>query len=264
MMMGLKSRRRNIVFGAFLGAWLGIVYAYTSHVINQIFLPGIPLAAPDGSLGIYLARNLQLGALFGAITALPENRLAGVALAGFAASVFASGAALMQSWGIDSFSSTLITVLLTFLPMAVFYFPLALIIRFGIDAQHIDPDRPYLWARRIIIPVLLTLLVVVVGSFSLYSTDAREAFQYVNQMIQEGMAAPVDSLPVPLQDVKGFRENAGTAYTLTWSDRINTFNGPRPAESEMSQFLIIARFDNGFSFACVFSASRNVPNCTNY
>lgn len=264
MIMGWKSRSRDCVFGAFFGAWLGIVYAYTSHAINQIYLPGIPLAAPDGSLGSYLVRSLLLGALFGAITALPENRLAGVALAGFAASALASGAALVQSWGIDSFSSTLITVFLTFLPMAVFYLPLALIIRFGIDAQHIDPDRPYLWARRIIIPALLTLLAVVVGSLSLYSKDARDAFRYVDQMIKEGLTAPVERLPSPLTDVKDFKTNAVTAYTLSWSDRVNTFYGPRPAESEMSQFLIIARFNNGFSFACVFSANRNVPNCTNY
>ena len=262
--MGWFHRRRECMSGALFGAWLGFVYAFSSQTINRIFLPGIPLAEPEGSYAGYLVQYLLLGALFGAITALPENRLAAVALGGATSSVFISAIALAQSWGFDSFGSTIITVMLTFLPMTVFFFPLALIVRIGADAQQIDPDRPYLWARRILIPLLLTLVVVIVGSFSLYSTHARDAFRYVHQITQEGLSAPANDLPAPLADVAGFKANAGKTYTLTWSDRVETFFGPRPAGSEMSQFLIITRFENGFAFACVFSENRNVPNCTNY
>lgn len=263
--MGWFHRRRECLIGALFGAWLGFAYAFSSQAINRIFLPGIPLAEPGGSYAGYLVQYLLLGAFFGAITALPDNRLAAVVLGGAASSVTLSVIALAHNWGVDSFGSTVVTVMLTFLPLTVLFFPLALFVRIGTDSQNIDPDRPYLWARRFIIPALLSVIVVIVGSFSLYATEARAAFRYVDQMTREGLSAPTtNELPKPLADVVGFKVNAGATYTMAWSDRVETFFGPRPAGSEMSQFLIITRFENGFAFACVFSENRNVPNCTNY
>lgn len=262
--MGWVHRRQEYLFGALFGAWLGIVYAYSSQVINQIFLPGIPLAGPEESLARYLILYLLLGALFGIVTALPENRLAAVALGGLTASLLISAATLAEGWGFEFFGSTIITVLLMFLPLTVLFFPLAWMIRIGTDSQRVDPDRPHLWARRYIVPALLTLVAVSMGSLSLYAPEYRDAFRYVDQMVKAGITAPANDLPDPLTDVAGFKANAQGTYTLAWSDRLETFFGPRPAGSELSQFLIITRFENGFAFACVFSSNRNVPNCTNY
>jgi hypothetical protein len=51
---------------------------------------------------------------------------------------------------------------------------------------------------------------------------------------------------------------------LEYTDQVETFMGPRPVTGEMSQFLIIAEFENGFRFACVFARTTISPNCTNY
>jgi hypothetical protein len=264
--MNFTYRRAEWIFGAFFGAWLGGIYALVSQAINWLLLPGIPLASPSGSFASYLFEYMMMGALLGVISTLPENRLAGVALGGLVAALLLALRTLSIGWEVDSFGSTLVTTLLTFLPLVVLMMPLALFIRLGVDAQRIDPDRPHLWARRYLTPTLLTLVVVLVGSLSLYSRPVRDAFRYTDQMVQQGLiaAASQKDLPEPLRDVNGFRSRARGGYSLAWSDRVETFFGPRPAGGESSQFLIITRFENDFVFACVFSDNRPVPNCTKY
>jgi hypothetical protein len=144
--------------------------------------------------------------------------------------------------------------------------PVAYLIRAGVDAQQQDySDRPYLWARKIVIPLALTLIAVLLGSFSLYSKEQRLAIQKVHAFIEQGKQSQnIQTLPKPLQDVSGYLENARGSYTLDWSGGVDTFMGPRPAGSELSQFLVIARYENGFAFACVFSSNRTVPNCAVY
>lgn len=263
--MWFSERSRFLLYGAGFGAWLGGIYALVSQTINRIFLPGIPLQAATGSLFTYVMQYILIGALLGVACALPENRWVGVALGGFTAACLIALAALANRWGQASFGMTFVTIFLTFMPIVVLMMPAAFLIRLGADAQQVDPSRPYLWARRYLIPLVLTLFVVGLGTLSLYGPEVRDAFQYNNAMVRDGLlAGSQNRLPGPLRDVAGFLEQSSGRYSLEWSDRLDTFFGPRPAGAEMSQFLIITRFDNGFSFACVYSQNRAVPNCTNY
>lgn len=264
--MLFQYRRNELVFGALFGAWLGAIYALVSQAINWLFLPGIPLTFSSGSLLNSVLVYLMIGALLGFICTLPENRLAGMALGGLSAALLLSYRTIISAWGMEDFGSTVLLILLTFMPLVVLMIPIAFLIRMGVDAQQVDPARPYLWPRRYLIPVILTLVVVGVGLLSLYSPQVREAFQYTDQMIRDGLVASSsqNGLPEPLRDVSGFRSNARGKYKLMWSDRVETFFGPRPAGKELSQFLIITRFENGFAFACVFSENRPAPNCTKY
>jgi len=260
-----KERVNRLVFGVIFGAWLGGVYALASQAINWIFLPNIPLAPPSGSPAGYIAEYTALGALIGWVCSIPANRLIGALAGGLVSAFLISVMALRNVWGGEFFSATLILMLLTFMPLIILMMPVAFIIRLGVDAQQVDPDRPYLWARRYLIPALLTLLVIFLGGLALYSNDNREAFHYVQAMLQQGwQSSSIEALPEPLQDVRGFMENARGKYQLSWSDRVDTFFGPVPAGSELSQFLIIARFENGYAFACVFSENRPRPNCADY
>ncbi|MBE0695601.1 MAG: hypothetical protein IH586_01635, partial [Anaerolineaceae bacterium] len=172
---------------------------------------------------------------------------------------------LIRSWGSDIFGGVLVSVTCTFLPLIVLMMPISLLIRAGVDAQHVSSDRPYLWARKYLIPIALTLVAVFMGSFSMYSNEQRQAIKTVNELVLKAKQADsLSSLPKPLQDVSGYLENAHGKYTLAWSDRVDTFFGPRPAGAELSQFLVIARFENSFAFACVFSSNRTIPNCAVY
>jgi hypothetical protein len=259
-------RRVELMYGAFFGAWLAVTYALVSQVINWLFLPGIPLAPPVGGFTGYLLQYLAMGALLGVISALPENRWAGAALGGLTAAIALSVRMLQSAWGTEIVGTAALAALLMFMPLAVLMMPLAFFVRLGVDGQQRDPDQPYLWARRYIIPIFLTLVVVGAGSLSLYSPQARAAFRYTDQMIRQGQIATAGqkALPEPLRSVNGFVDEARGSYSLAWSDRVETFFGPRPAGRELSQFLIITRFENGFVFACIFSENRPTPNCTNY
>jgi hypothetical protein len=263
--MDQSQKKKLWIFGALFGAWMGGVYALVSGAINGIFLPNIPVAPPEGGLALYLIEYALFGAFLGWISSVPENKGAGMALGGLATAIILVIIALTRTWGQNIFTGTLLYLSCTFLPLIVLMMPISLLIRTGVDAQYVAPDRPYLWARKYIIPIALTLLAVIMGSFSMYSTEQRQAITTVNQLVlQSKQAGSLSALPKPLQDVTGYLENAHGKYTLAWSDRVDTFFGPRPAGSELSQFLVIARFENGYAFACVFSSNRNTPNCVVY
>ena len=263
MISRLKSRRFQIVFGTLFGAWLGCVYAFCTQAINWIFLPGIPLAEPEGGLNLYIVTYLLLGAVLGLASSIPSATMSGVVVGGLLGSFLSAWVAVMAQWGDVIVIRTIILLIYTFLPLAVLLMPLAFLIRRGVDAQTIDPDKPYLWGRRILWPVVLTLAAVGMAGFSLYSAEVRHAFRYTHEMVQMGLqASSSDELPRSLREVQGFRESAISAYELYWSDNADEFFGPRPASGEMSQFLIFTRFMNGYRIACVFSATTSVPNCT--
>jgi hypothetical protein len=264
-----QHRRSQIVFGTVFGAWLGGIYALFSQAVNWIGLPGVPLAGPDGGLAKYILTYIFLGAALGLVSSIPSSTGVGVMLGGLLGSFLAAVVAVMAQWGDVTVIRTMILLLYAFFPLAVLLMPLAYLIRRGVDAQvvdlqAVDPQKPYLWARRFLIPALLTLIVIGLAAFSLYSGDVRRAFRYTHEMVQAGMQARSrDDLPQALQTIAGFRENVTPGYEMYWSDNAEEFFGPRPATGEMSQFLIYTQFENGFRIACVFSATTTVPNCTN-
>lgn len=260
-----KERLSRWIFGGVFGAWLGVVYAFVTQAVNWLFLPGVPLAPPSGTLSSYLLQALLLGALLGWICSIPVNRVAGMLMGGGVSALFIFLLALQSAWGGEFFGATLLLMLFTLMPMIVLMLPIAYVIRLGVDAQHVDPDRPYLWARKYLIPAALTLFAVFLGSLALHSKNERAAFQYTLTLIEEGQrSSSVGTLPEPLKDVTGFLENAKGSYSLAYSDRLDTYFGPIPVGPELSQFLIIVRYENGFAFACVFSENRTNPNCAVY
>jgi uncharacterized membrane protein (DUF106 family) len=257
--------KKKILVGGLFGAWVGGVYALVSQGINQIFMPSIPLTAPAGGFAWYLTQYMLLGILLGVISALPEARMAGVVLGGLVSTVLLSFFSLTEAWDRGIFSSAFLLMMCAFMPMIILLTPIAWLIRTGVDAQYIPLAQPNLWARKFLIPVALTVVVVILGCLSLYTRDHRLAIQKVNEMILSGKtAASTNDLPQPLKEIPDYLQHARGAYTLTWSDRLDTFMGPRPVGAELTQFLVVARFNNGFSFACVFSNNRDTPNCAVY
>jgi hypothetical protein len=90
---------------------------------------------------------------------------------------------------------------------------------------------------------------------------------YVTQgIIEKGMQAiTVSHLSDPLKAVEGFIPNANGSYTLERSEEVERFMGPHPVTSRTnSDFLIVARFHNGFSMACLFAPGASPPSCANF
>lgn len=252
-------------FGVGFGAWIGGVYALTSGVINDIFLPNIPLLPPSGGLAWHLIQYILFGAFLGFITSLPDSTGAGLVLGGLSTAGMLVVQALIRTWGQESLGGVIMYMVCIFMPLIVLMMPIAYLIRAGVDAQRLYSDRPHLWARKYLIPFFLTLVAIALGALSLFPREQRLAIRQVNDFIVAGESAKNESeLPEPLKDITGYWENAEGSYALTWSDRVDTFMGPRPAGAELSQFLVIVRFENDFAFACVFSSNRGVPNCVVY
>jgi hypothetical protein len=263
--MDKSLKERPWITGILFGAWMGGVYALASGCINRLFLPNIPLAPPSGGFGMYLVQYLMFGGFLGLICSLPENTAVGLVLGGLATAIMLVTQVLVRTWGQESLGGLLMYMVCIFLPLIVLLMPISFLIRAGVDVQKPHYDRPYLWARKYIVPFILTLVAISLGALSLYSKDVRLAIRTVNEMILEGKQSnSVSTLPKSLRDVSGYLENAYGNYELTWSDRVDTFMGPVPAGAELSQFLVIARYDNGFSFACVFGSNLGIPNCVVY
>ena len=186
----MENRRGDVLFGTFFGAWIGLAYSLCTMVFNWIILPGIPLKVPQGgSLGEYLVLYSAIGAVLGLIVSLPSSPWLGIALGGIAASFAISISSLFSAPEISG--ETIFRVFFSFayifLPFAVILMPVGWLIRAGVNAQHPDPDRPELWARRYLIPVVLTILVIVLGSFSIIGTDERVGFRKVDELIQSSI-----------------------------------------------------------------------------
>lgn len=263
--MDKSLRGRPWLTGILFGAWIGGVYALASGGINQLFLPDVPLAPPPGGFGVYLVRYVLFGGFLGFICSLPENTAVGLVLGGLATAIMLVTQVLARTWGQESLGGLMMYLVCIFMPLVILLMPISFLIRAGVDAQKVHYDRPYLWARKYIVPFILTLVAISLGALSLYSKDERLAIRTVNEMILEGRQSNnIRSLPKSLQDVSGYLENGRGNYNLTWSDRVDTFPGPVPAGAELSQFLVIAHYDNGFAFACVFSSKVGIPNCVVY
>ncbi len=261
----IEMIQKNIIFGALFGAWVGGIYALVTQAINWLFMPSVPLTSPSGGFFWYLVQYIFLGILLGVISSYPENRIAGMALGGLVSTILLSILSLTNAWDQGIFSSTILLMMCAFMPLVVLLMPIAWLIRAGVDAQRIPEGQPNLWARKYLIPFFLTIVVIFLGTLSLYSKDHRLAIQALNGMILQGQqVGSTTELPKPLQDIPNYLEFAKGKYSLTWSDRLDTFMGPRPVGAELSQFLVIARFENGFSFACVYSSNRSNPNCAVY
>ncbi len=264
----MNNRLKDIIFGILFGAWLGLVYSYVTMAFNWLLMPGIPLSVPNGgSLAGYLSFYALVGAGMGFIVSLPASPWLGIGLSGLVASFAISISTLFGSeFSAETVFRAGFAFIYTFLPMAVILMPIGWLIRAGVNAQHPDPDRPELWARRYLIPAVIMLVVVAVGSLSIHDSDERYGFRVVNNLILEAkQASDPSQLPVPLQSVQGYLEGAKGPYGLSVSTDLENFMGPQPVGDQLEVFLVVVEFDTGLRFACVFQGHETVvPACTNF
>jgi hypothetical protein len=264
----MNQHSKDVLFGILFGAWLGGIYSFSTMAFNMISLPGIPLKPVHGNnIFEFLGYYCFIGAVLGLISSLPHNPWLGMVAGGASSSFILSISILFtSSLTAETVFRTLFAFVYTFLPMSVILMPAAGLIRIGVNAQHPDPDRPELWARRYLWPFLVTVVTLVVGSFALYSADQRAGFRQVNTLIVENRGvSSVDALPKSLQTVQGYIDGAKGPYALSLSDRLEDFMGPQPVGDQLSQYLIVADFETGLRFACIFQPGVTVvPYCTNF
>lgn len=214
----------------------------------------------------YYGGALLAGALIGLACTWTDNTWLGSVLGGVTGAILVFLAPWQQMFTSSSQSfGVFFLTLTTFLPLALILTPFAFLVRFSVD--HLSPQGgSRISLRQYGMPILATILAAWLGVTNLYSEDARGAMYMTQALIEKGMQVKTaGQLSDSLKPVQGFIPNANGRYTLEKSDVVERFMGPRPVTSRTnSDFLIIARFSNGFNLACIFAPGIKQPNCANF
>jgi hypothetical protein len=252
--------------GIFFGMWLSWLYAFVADQSNRVSLPEIPLPEPQGGVWGYYLGALVVGALIGLACTWPNNSWAGGAFGGLSGACLVFLAPWQPAFGpmlrMLGANSLIITV---FIPRLLVLVSVALLIRFSVN--YLPPGiEGFLTPRRLGLPVLTTVLALVLGFTGQYSGEMKTALYQTRVLVEQGLAvSDAGSLPEQLQPVAGFIPNATGRYTLEWSNLTARFKDLRPVSSRSaSDFLIIVRFQNGFTLACVFAPGVKLSPCANY
>ncbi len=257
----MKASKRRLL-GFISGAVLGLVYSLTTHLINRLVLPGLPLHDSfPGSLLLTLGSSLMAGVM-GMITLWSDETFIGLLVSSLFGAAFSS----LYSWYTQDVSGVLlILTFYIFLPRVFFYIPL------GIGVHWISRQ----WQRimltdmrnpgKVIVPLVCALAAFGAGLFTIHPPEVRYALVITDQLLQEGMSAGSAAvLPEPLKGVGSFTEYARGEYTLEVSLEPDRLPVQRPiAEYGQLVSLIIVQFENGFTMGCVFTPPRSMPVCGN-
>lgn len=262
--MSNKSRR---YLAAFLGAGMGLVYALVAQSINPLLLPDIPLyQPPPGRLATILLTAL-LGGVLGLVAAWPEDAILGVILSAVTGIVLSSLYSVYGPGETNPLLSTLLVFVFTFLPRALLFAPLAILVRWLLERWNQELQSVDYSTRKMLISLVLVIVVALLaGLLSIYPQDGRKALRSMHALVQAGLAAGgTQNLPPELQVVDGFSQQAVGAYTLQLSDNVSLLNVPVPETSdEQSEYAILARFDSGYRFGCVYYSSASKALCAAY
>jgi hypothetical protein len=263
--MSEKSRR---TLGAAFGAGMGLLYALVAQSINPLFLPGVPLyPSPSGRLTAILLSAL-LGGVLGLVAAWPDDAVPGVILSAITGIVLTT---LYSVYGPGQANAplapTFIVFVFTFLPRALLFVPLAILVRWLLSRWSDELQSTNYSVRKMLLSLAAALAVAgLAGLLSLYPQGGRIALRGMDSIIQAGLAAGrTGSLPHELQSVDGFLQEAQGAYTLQLSDNADFLNVPVPTTSySENQYTVLAVFDSGFRFGCVFFSSGSQAACSAY
>lgn len=249
--------------GLVLGALAGLAYGLLSQSINEMLLPGIPLAHyPFGPFG-NCALAMVVGALVGIVCGWPLGSING-ALAGALAITVALEVrgVIINNLGIAQIA-TLDFAAVTLAGAAVVFFfaiPVGMLLRWAIDSQF-ESRRPALSWARLKGPLALAALACGTGALAYYPADTRQALRDMNALIQQGLkAATVATLPGPLRNenkVIDFMLSASPRYTLEESDDPVLRRGLGWL-SRVNSVIIVARFEGGWTLVCLHEP-RDAP-----
>jgi hypothetical protein len=258
------THRRRL--GLVLGIALGLAFGLVSQYGNALLAPGIPLYHPLFGAAGNLLLCVAIGVVLGLVTAWPKNAFVG-AIAGCAAGALLFEVAIILT-GENTpnvVAGKAASTLLTFLPLAA---TLALPIgtfRWVVSKEEGARRNGAPTWRRIPLPVLLVLVAAAFGTLMLYPERGRIVLPRMNAIVQAALnAADRAGLPAPFQtiDAPGYPQQAKGSYTLDWQgEQMGRFGIPRPIENEREQSAVIARFDNGWSFVCLFITPDAEPRC---
>ncbi len=259
------DRYRRIA-GVAIGAGLGLIFGLVSQGINSIAVPGIPFYQPPFGLVVNAVLCILGGALLGLLSAWPHESVLGIATASVAGALCAGGLTLATAH-LDRNSGTgvVMTTLVLLLPLSALVVPVVWSLRWATNKQEDSYLAGYFMWSRVLAPLILVMVTGGLAATALYPPEARPVLVRMNAMVRAGLAASdPQALPPPLQSesLDGFLDHATDAYTLEWTRQLDRYGMiVYPTASPRDQSVVIARFENGWTLACLFAAFEVEPVC---
>jgi len=261
-----KGHALRRLLGLLLGAASGLAFGLVSQYTNSLLVPGIRFYQPPfGAVGNVLM-CFGIGVVVGLVAAWPNNAFAGAIAGCLTGGVLFEVAVLLTGENTPNVVAAKAgSILLTLLPISA-----TMVLPVGIFRWMVSKDEGArregapAW-KRIPLPVLFVLVTGALGALLIYPERGRIVLPRMNAIVQAGLnPADRSALPAEFQtiDVPGYPEQAKGGYRLDWQgEQMGRFAIPRPFENEEDQSAVIARFDNGWSFVCLFITPDATPRC---
>jgi hypothetical protein len=263
--MSEKSRR---TLGAAFGAAMGLVYALVAQNINTLVLPGIPVYQPPPGRYTIILLTVVLGGILGLIAAWPEDAIPGVLYSSLAGiGVTSIYTMFLSEGGVEQVFGMLLIFIFTFLPRAVLFVPMAAMTRWAVSVWQAELQTVTFSVRKLALSLgLLLLLAGLVGLFSLYPRQGRDALLTTHALIQQAQkSTSAGGLPEEIKAVDGFSQAGVGSYTLRLSDDPDKLPISRPpTDYNETEYAVLVRFENGYRFACVYVKPGVSPICRAY
>lgn len=262
------NRKARCILGVIFGMLAGLAYGVISLWINSIFLPGVPLYTPPPGRFATLFIEMLAGGALGFLATWPEEFLLGVLISSVTGTIVASLISLLsQPGGLDSILSALTVLFLTFLPRIFIFLPVVLLVRWVVYMWEQETlYNAYSLRKRSRSVLLLVVICLAVGLFSLYPGDNRKSLKNLNALILTGrQASSLSNLPQPLRRVNGFLNYSASPYSLQILLDPQVIPVPQSASGYgQNEIAIEVLFSNGFRFGCIYTSPGEQPNCVDY
>jgi len=262
------DNKLRTILGVIFGMLLGLAYALVSQWINNIFMPGIPLYVPPPGRFAIIILVILAGGVLGFLVAWPKEFFVGVIISasvGTLASSFLSLRAV--TGGFENMVNASVVLFISFLPRVVLFLPVVILVRWAAETWEKETlYDSYSVKGRVRSLLLLVIVGLLAGVFSLYSANTRRSLANLNELILEGrQASSITNLPQPLQIVDGFLEHSNSSYAFNVVVNPEDIPVSQPGSGyDQNVVGIDVLFTSGFRFGCVYRSPDEPPNCIRY
>ena len=163
--MNDASRR---IFGLVLGLFMGLAYGLVANLINPLYLSGIPLHnSGNGPIASILLAGVA-GGIIGMIAVWPEDVLPGLIFGSLAGALLTTLMSLRgMRGGIDFFMGLFVLLVMTFLPRAFLFLPIAGIVRWVSSVWSSELESiSFSIAFKLVVICLLLISILLYVAFS--------------------------------------------------------------------------------------------------
>jgi hypothetical protein len=268
--LGMTTQTYQRLTGLVLGMLLGLAYGIPSQAINALAVPDVTFYQPPFGMLPNLLICVTVGGLAGLICAWPNSSFLGVMIAAVIGSICLLIAGTLYGGPLapERIGRLLATMTVLLLPMFGLLGAVFTALRWLINKQveyHIDRTTPL---RRLVAPVLLICIIGGLSAAVQYPPEGHQRIREMDVLIQAGLQAS-DAASVPPAFAKfgeTFKQRATSNYMLQWvkSDLVDWRISQPAGYQEWQLSIAVARFDNGWIVACIFSPDEAPSNCREY